>query len=63
MRKINKILTIIEIFIILLPTISVYANVIEENTTDETIKLEYYDENIGWQEMEEKVIKKVTEDG
>ena len=23
----------------------------------------YYDENIGWQEMEEKVIKKVTEDG
>ena len=51
MRKINKILTIIEIFIILLPTISVYANVIEENTTDETIKLEYYDENIGWQEM------------
>lgn len=63
MRKINKILTIIEIFIILLHTISVYANVIEENTTDETIKLEYYDENIGWQEMEEKVIKKVTEDG
>lgn len=63
MRKINKILAIIEIFIMLVPTISVYANVIEENITDETIKLEYYDENIGWKEMEEKVIKKVTEDG
>ena len=63
MRKINKILAIIEIFIMLVPTISVYANVIKENTTDETMKLEYYDENIGWKDMEEKVIKKVTEDG